>query len=80
MVRGLIGASLLGQKKYRDAEPLLIAACEGMKERERQMPAYAKPALKEARERLVQLYEASAQRHKLAVWKQKFADWDSAGK
>src|SRR5262249_21360682 len=30
-----LGAALLGQKKYADAEPLLLAGYEGMKQREK---------------------------------------------
>ena len=32
--KSLLGGSLLGQKNYADAEPLLLAGYEGMKERE----------------------------------------------
>ena len=56
--KSMLGAALLGQKKYADAEPLLRAAYEGMKRREPRMPPYAKRQLTEALERLVQLYDA----------------------
>jgi len=29
--RGLIGSALVGQKRYAEAEPLLVAACEEMR-------------------------------------------------
>ncbi len=32
--RSMLGGLLLGQKKYEEAEPLLLAGYEGMKERE----------------------------------------------
>jgi hypothetical protein len=50
---------MLGQKKYADAEPLLKEGYEGMKQREKTMPAAAKVRLTEALERLVQLYDAT---------------------
>ena len=57
--RSLLGGSLLGQKKYADAEPLLRSAYQGMRQREATIPAAGKVRLKQALERLVQLYEAT---------------------
>ena len=53
----LLGGSLLGQKKYADAEPLLLAGYEGLKQREEKIPAAGKSRPREALQRLVQLYE-----------------------
>ena len=39
--RSLLGGSLLGQKKYAEAEPLLLSGYEGMKQREDKIPAAA---------------------------------------
>ena len=36
--RSMLGGSLLGQKKYAEAEPLLLSGYEGMKQREEQHP------------------------------------------
>jgi serine/threonine protein kinase len=57
--KAMLGGSLLGQKKYSGAEPLLKEGYEGMKQRETTMPPAAKVRLTEALERLVQLYEAT---------------------
>jgi serine/threonine protein kinase len=57
--KSMLGASLLGQKKHQDAEPLLKEGYEGMKQREKTMPLAARVRLTEALERLVQLYEAT---------------------
>ena len=46
--QSLLGSALLGQKKYTDAEPLLLAGYEGMKEREAKIPAQGKIRLTEA--------------------------------
>jgi tetratricopeptide (TPR) repeat protein/tRNA A-37 threonylcarbamoyl transferase component Bud32 len=54
-----LGRALLGQKKYTDAEPLLIAGYEGMRQREATIPPQEKPRLTEALEYLIQLYEAT---------------------
>ena len=64
--KALRGGSLLGQKKYADAEPLLREGYDGMKWREKTIPPAAKPRLTEALERLVQLYEATDQKEKAA--------------
>ncbi len=39
--RSLLGDSLLGQKKYAEAEPLIVSGYEGMKAREAKIPAPA---------------------------------------
>ena len=36
--QSLLGGALLGQKKYADAEPLLLKGYEGMKQREKTIP------------------------------------------
>jgi tetratricopeptide (TPR) repeat protein len=67
--RSMLGGALLGQKKYAEAEPLLLSGCKGMKERENKMPAGAQQWLKEARQRLVELYEATGKPEEAAKWK-----------
>ena len=54
----MLGGSLLGQGKYFEAEPLILAGYEGLKAREENIPAPGKPRLAAAAERVVRLYEA----------------------
>jgi hypothetical protein len=54
--QSLLGGALLGQKKYADAEPLLLKGYEGMKAHEKSIPPQGIIRLPEALERLVQLY------------------------
>ncbi len=63
-----LGGSLLGQKKYAEAEPLLLKGCLGMKERKEMIPPVGKDRLPEAVERLVQLYEATGKKDEAAKW------------
>jgi tetratricopeptide (TPR) repeat protein len=74
--RSLLGGSLLGQEKYAEAEPLLLAGYEGMKRREATIPAGGKFRLTEAMERLAQLYEATGQPEKSAVWRSRLGATD----
>jgi tetratricopeptide (TPR) repeat protein len=80
--KSMLGGSLLGQKKYAEAEPLLLSGYEGLKQREDKIavgssgrlprwrfPADSKPWLKEALRRLVQLYEATGRPDQAAEWK-----------
>jgi tetratricopeptide (TPR) repeat protein len=53
--RSLLGGALLGQKKYADAEPYLRQGFEGMKQREKAIPARNATALPEALDRLIEL-------------------------
>jgi hypothetical protein len=69
--QSLLGTSLLGQKKYEQAEPLLLSGYEGMKEREVSIPEAGKVRLKEATQRLVQLYEETGRPTQAAGWKEK---------
>jgi len=55
----MLGGALLGQKKYADAEPLLLKGYEGMKTREKSIPKGAETSIPEALDRLIQLYEAT---------------------
>jgi serine/threonine protein kinase/tetratricopeptide (TPR) repeat protein len=65
----LLGGALLGQKKYDDAEPLLLKGYEGMKTREKSIPKEARIRIAEAVERLVQLYEATDKKGEAANWR-----------
>ena len=64
-----LGGALLGEKKYAEAEPLLLAGYEGLKEREAKIPAVRRHCLIEATERLVQLYEVTGKKDKAAETK-----------
>ena len=57
--QSLLGGSLLGQKKFAEAEPLLRSGYYGMKQRADKLAAIGRLRLKEAGERLVRLYEAT---------------------
>jgi tetratricopeptide (TPR) repeat protein len=77
--RSMLGGSLLGQRKYQAAEPLLLSGYEGLKQREDKIPAAGKPRPKEALERLVRLYEETNRPDEAARWKKLLAELD-AGK
>ena len=65
----LLGGAQLGQKKYAEAEALLLAGYEGMKQREKTIPEQGKVRIPEAIERLVQLYEATGKQDEAARWR-----------
>ncbi len=69
--KSLLGVSLLDQKKFTEAEPLLLAGYEGMKQREDKAPEEGKVRLADALERLVQCYEAAGQKDKADEWRKK---------
>jgi hypothetical protein len=66
-----VGAALTGQKKYAEAEPLILAGYEGLKAREAKIPAPAKSRFAEAAERVVRLYEDWGKPEQAAQWKTK---------
>jgi serine/threonine protein kinase len=64
-----LGGSLVGQKRYVEAEPLVVPGYEGMKARETKIPATAKPRLLEAAERVIWLYEAWGKPEQATAWR-----------
>jgi serine/threonine protein kinase/tetratricopeptide (TPR) repeat protein len=76
--RGTLGACLVGQQRYSEAEPLLRAAYEGMKQRQATMPANRQVRLKEAVQNLVQLYQATGLVDEAAEWRSKLQEIDQA--
>jgi hypothetical protein len=66
----LLGASVAGQKKYAEAEPLLLEGYQGMVARKDKMEAADQYHLDRAREWIVQLYQAWGKPEKAAEWKQ----------
>ena len=66
--KSMLGGSLLGQKKFDEAEPLLLAGYEGQKLREAMIPEPAKVRLNEALDRLVELYSATEKSDELKKW------------
>jgi len=67
--QSLLGGALLGQKKYADAEPLLLSGYRGMKQRQEKIPAQGKIRLTEALQCLVQLYEATGKKDEAEKWR-----------
>ncbi len=67
--QSMLGDALLRQKKYIDAEPLLKDGYQGMKQRQDKIPSQGKARLREALERLVQLYEATGNKDEAAKWR-----------
>ena len=66
-----LGGALLGQKKYAEAEPLLLAGYQGMKAREQTIPKQGGAELRipEAVDRLVALYTAINKPDEAKKWR-----------
>jgi serine/threonine protein kinase len=67
----LLGGALLGQKKYADAEPLLLRGYAGMKDAQATMPVQHHFRLTEAGEWVVRYYEETNQPEKAREWREK---------
>ncbi len=63
-----LGAALAGQKRYADAEPLLLQGYDGLKAREALIPANNKQFLAEAAARIAPFYKAWGKPDKAAEW------------
>jgi hypothetical protein len=69
--RRMLGSALLGQKKYVEAEPLLLKGYEGMKEREKSIPKSggAEKRTPEALGALIELYTATNKPEEVKKWR-----------
>jgi tetratricopeptide (TPR) repeat protein len=68
--RSMLGEALAGQKKYADAEPLLVQGFEGMKQRAAQMATtFRAERLTAAAARLVRLYETLQKNDQAEKWR-----------
>ena len=67
----MLGESLLGQKKWTEAEPLLLSGYEGMKSREAKISASLMNRLREAGARIVALYNAWGKKDKADQWRKR---------
>ena len=75
--QSMLGGALLGQKKYADAEPLLVAGYEGMKAREKSIPPQGKVRLPEALDRLSELYTVTNKPDEVTKWRAERAKYPS---
>jgi len=76
--QSMLGGALLGQKKYAEAEPLLVKGYEGLKGREKTIPAPAKIRLHEALDRLIELYTATNKPDEAKKWRAERAKYPNA--
>ncbi|MFA6045567.1 MAG: tetratricopeptide repeat protein, partial [Phycisphaerales bacterium] len=66
--KSLLGGALMGQGRFAEAEPLLLAGYEGIVQREASLPA-GSPRLVEAVDRLVTLYSKLEKPDEVARWR-----------
>ena len=70
-----LGRVLLEQKKYAEAEPLLLSGHARLKLSETQQPAFVSKKLAEGAYYLVRLYEATGRPDQVAIWKAEVTKW-----
>jgi tetratricopeptide (TPR) repeat protein len=77
----VLGAALLGQKKYADAEPHLLQGYEGMKQWETgRTEGERRRLLTDAGEWVVRLYEVTEQPEKARAWREKLLPAPPSGR
>jgi tetratricopeptide (TPR) repeat protein len=69
--QSLLGAALVGQSRYAEAEPLLVSGYQGLLQRRATIPFEDRPVSAQAGERIVQLYERWGKAEKAAEWREK---------
>ncbi len=68
-VKSALGEALLAQNKYAEAEPLLLSAYRGLRERQADIPPRERACLTTALERIVRLYEAWGKKSEAVQWR-----------
>ena len=74
----LLGAVLAGQKKFAEAEPLLISGYEGLRTHRSVDHADGRPLITDALERVVQFYDAWGNKDKADEWRMKLNEAEAA--
>jgi len=69
--KSMLGSAMAGQKKFQDAEPLLLEGCSGIINREARIPPTSKTRLNEAVQRLVDLYTDWEKPEEAEKWRSK---------
>lgn len=67
----LVGASLAGQKRFAEAEPLLLSGHQGLVERQSAIPAGSRRVVNDAGLRTAQFYQNWGQPEKAREWDEK---------
>ncbi|MCE9563778.1 MAG: protein kinase [Planctomycetes bacterium] len=67
--RSMLGAALLGQKKFAEAEPLVVDSAEKLLADQGSVPPRDRPNLQRAIDRVVQFYTATGNAEKAAEWR-----------
>ncbi len=70
-VKSRLGSSLLGQKKYADAETLLLESYAGLKQRKSAIPANEQHCLPDCVDHLIELYTDWGKTDQLEEWRRK---------
>ena len=66
--QSLLGASLTAQKKFQEAEPLIVDGYEGLVQRKAKIAGGTPSALDKARDRAVELYRSWGKSDKAVEW------------
>ncbi len=67
----LLGEALLGQGRYGEAEPLVVAGYEGLKARASRVPLTDRFRVPAAADQVVRLYEQWGKPDQATAWKEK---------
>jgi serine/threonine protein kinase len=69
--KSLLGASLLGQREFAGAEPLLVTGYNQMKDGELRIPVLQRSKVDEVLNQVVHLYDLWGKKDKADLWRQK---------
>ena len=67
----LLGATLAAQKRFSEAEPLLLSGYDGMMQRQATIPASSRTSVEQAGQGIVNFYQDWGKPDKAAEWRSK---------
>jgi hypothetical protein len=68
-VKSQLGEALLSQKKYAEAEPLLLSGYRGLRKRQANIPPRDRACITTGLERVVRLYEVRGKKDEAVKWR-----------
>jgi hypothetical protein len=75
-----LGGILLDQKRWKEAEPLLVSGFNGMKLHQKEIPAERRTVLAKGAEWLVRLYQMKGEPEKAAAYQKELEAFESKKK
>ena len=70
-MQSMLGASLMGQARFEEAEPLLLSAYQALTQHQHEIPWESRSAVEQTSRRIIKLYKSWGKTEKAEAWRHK---------